>query len=43
MAAQYHLQEYSLMFNDDSLASNSNNVDLEQVNFEGLWTFDSIS
>jgi hypothetical protein len=43
MAAQYHSQEYSLMFNDDSLASNSDNVDLEQVNFEGLWTFDSNS
>jgi hypothetical protein len=42
-AAQYHSPDYSLMFNDDSLVSNSDNVDLEDIYFEGLWTFDSTS
>jgi hypothetical protein len=43
MAAQYHSHEYSLMFNDDSCAPNSDNMELEQVNSEGPWTFDSTS
>lgn len=42
-AAQYHSADYPLMSNDDSLVSNSDNVGLEEVNFEGLWNFDSTS
>jgi hypothetical protein len=43
MPAQYHSQEDSLMFNDDTWAPNFDNMDLKQVRFEGPWAFDSTS